>query len=411
MTDIDHDQLAELMARMPDDPAALFAFVDVHGGRLAAIVRSHLRSFGRHDLARDADEVQGTVWEVAFFLRERAAAWQPGSALPWTWARRGIRTVSRTAGHATADVDLEYQCRTRARCVGRPRGRPRHPADTRALALLRGARRHHPARPRRHIEYRIQWSLGDLARTPSAGLRARPRNVRQIDRRVRRSVQLLGRRCLLRTAADLPCHWVLRRGGMTSRGAFVRPRAIGQTLRTESPRPPPPGARYPTYARPRCPRRPGTQLCGNTGRRCTELPGVPRYPRNRQVGRRVGPRARGPRGGPRRRRRGVRHRANADEAPGANLPGHHVADPDLARRHGRFRSGRSRRWPAGACEVEAGRGRTRRRHGRELRRSPRPRRRSVRCRQLDDRRTIARPGFGRGPRSPVEPPCPPRRRR
>lgn len=200
MTEIDHDQLAELMARMPDDPAALFRFVDVHGGRLAAIVRSHLRSFGRHDLARDDDEVQGTVWEVAFFLRERAPAWQPGNALPWTWARRGIRTVvANAAGHATADVDLDHLCAAP--------GSPARAADDdvdldtlarhhAALALLRDALGVIACTPRDrdvHIEYRIQWSLGDPspAHTVGEAFGLDPRNVRQIDRRVRRRVQLL----------------------------------------------------------------------------------------------------------------------------------------------------------------------------------------------------------------------------
>ena len=216
MTDIDHDQLAELMARMPDDPAALFRFVDVHGGRLAAIVRSHLRSFGRHDLARDADEVQGTVWEVAFFLRERAAAWQPGGALPWTWARRGIRTVvANAAGHATADVDLEHLCAAPAPAASSAD----HEVDLdtladhhAALALLRDALGVITCSERDrdvHIEYRIQWSLGDPspARTIGEAFGLDPRNVRQIDRRVRRSVQLLAAAdARFAPLADLP--WV-----------------------------------------------------------------------------------------------------------------------------------------------------------------------------------------------------------
>ena len=93
----------------------------------------------------------------------------------------------------------------------------------------------------------------------------------------------------------------------------------------------------PTYC-PTCgvPVAPGTQLCGNCGSSVHptgSYPVVTAAPEE-------------PAGRPSRGRRlvlaglavvlvvvGVAAfvtRANADEAPGANLPGHHVADPDLA---------------------------------------------------------------------------------
>ncbi len=198
MSEIDHDELTELMARMPDDPAALFTFIDVHGPRLAAIVRSHLRSFGRHDLARDDDEVQGTVLDVAFFLQERARAWQPGSALPWNWASRGIRTVvAAAAGHATSDVDVDA-----LHLVPAPPA-PRHEVDLDSLAdrhevlgLLRDALAAIGCSDRDrevHLEYRVQWSLGDPSPAHTVGetFGLGAGNVRQIDRRVRRKVQVL----------------------------------------------------------------------------------------------------------------------------------------------------------------------------------------------------------------------------
>ena len=60
----------------------MVAFVALTGDRLAGAIRHHLRQFGRRDLARDHDEVQGLVWDVALFLQARAGAWEPGGALP-----------------------------------------------------------------------------------------------------------------------------------------------------------------------------------------------------------------------------------------------------------------------------------------------------------------------------------------
>lgn len=214
MSEIDHHELAELMARMADDPAAVLTFLDAHGPRLAAIVRTHLRSFGRHDLARDDDEVQGTVVDVAFFLQERAAAWQPGSALPWNWARRGIRTVvAAAAGHATADVDVDL-----LHVVPAP-APVHHDVDldslaehNELLALLRDALGVIVCSDRDrdvHVEYRVQWSLGDPspAHTTAAAFGLAPDNVRQIDHRVRRKVRLLaGTDARFAPLADMP--WI-----------------------------------------------------------------------------------------------------------------------------------------------------------------------------------------------------------
>jgi hypothetical protein len=200
MTAIDHDELNEVMRLLATTEAAVLAFVDVYRDRLRAVVRDHLRRLDRPDLASDAAEVDGLIWDVALFLQARAAAWQPGGALPWTWAERGIRHVIATAiGHARADVDVdELDGEDRASQVGTDGDdieledlidRPIVALLVRALDVVGCSDRDR----RVHVEYRRQCAAGDPSPATTVGWQfgLRADHVRQIDRRVRAKLAAL----------------------------------------------------------------------------------------------------------------------------------------------------------------------------------------------------------------------------
>lgn len=207
MTPIDRTALRAAMADLAVDDAAVIPFVQTYGDRLAALVRTTLIGFGRRDLAADPDEVAGLVWAVGFVLADRAAAWQPDGALPWTWARAAIRSrIARDIGHARADVEVDEV--DVASGGGGPSTTPTGEADLDLavlaerhplLALLARALDELGCTERQrdvHLQYRFQKALGDPspAHTVGAELGLRPDNVRQIDHRVRgRIVALAGR--------------------------------------------------------------------------------------------------------------------------------------------------------------------------------------------------------------------------
>lgn len=81
-----------IMARMAEgDPAAVFALATHHGARIGGVVRRHLRACGVDRIAKD--DLDGLVLDSCMVLRDVAAAWRPGRALPWWWAEGRIRTV------------------------------------------------------------------------------------------------------------------------------------------------------------------------------------------------------------------------------------------------------------------------------------------------------------------------------
>ena len=199
MTATDPDELAVLMGLLADDVAMVVPFVEVHGDRLAGVVRHHLRQLNRRDLAADHDEVQGLVWDVALFLQKHAGAWQPGHALPWNWAKRGIaKLIADAIGHARADVDVDVLDLTPDRPWAAETtevGLEDLGADP-VVDLLREALDAIGCSDRDrevHIEYRRQSGDGDRspAHTVAAMFSLTPANVRQIDRRVRTKLQAL----------------------------------------------------------------------------------------------------------------------------------------------------------------------------------------------------------------------------
>jgi DNA-directed RNA polymerase specialized sigma24 family protein len=73
---------------------------------IARLVRNQLIEMGRHDLAGQADEVDGLVIDACFAIADRASGWRPGGASPWYWARRAIRAdIARSIGHRTVEFD------------------------------------------------------------------------------------------------------------------------------------------------------------------------------------------------------------------------------------------------------------------------------------------------------------------
>ena len=180
------------MAGLADDLAAAVPFVATYGDHLAHVVRRHLFDLGRPDLARDADEVAGLVWDAVLVLHDNAGSWDPAGALPWTWAWRPLRScVAAAIGHARADVEPD------ALALEAPAMGAAAEPDLEALALVHRelqllfeALGEVPAtevQRQVHLEYRIQKAYGDPspARTVAAQFGLTEANVRQIDRRVR----------------------------------------------------------------------------------------------------------------------------------------------------------------------------------------------------------------------------------
>lgn len=199
MTPIDRAELSAAMADLAVDDAAAIPFVRAYGDRLAGVVRRILIDFGRRDLARDDAEVNGLVWEAAFVIAERAGAWDPTGALPWSWAYRAIRSVvAGQIGNARTDADVEAldlvdPASTRPGSGAADVDLARLAADEPAFALLLEALALVGCTERQrdvHLEYRIQKALGDPspANTVGAAFGLSPANVRQIDRRVRQRI-------------------------------------------------------------------------------------------------------------------------------------------------------------------------------------------------------------------------------
>jgi hypothetical protein len=215
--DEERDELVELMGAMAaGDSAALFVFLDVFGGRLAASVRRHLNAFGRRDVAGDLEQMAFLVMSAALAIFDRAASWSPDGALPWTWADLAIRSdVVAYLGHPSVELDEAVLTTSteRSNAAGALLCRPIAVVPDRCIiviadddldalvardervALLRDAiARCGKERDQRvHIQYRIQKRTGDAspAHTVAAEFGLMPANVRQNDLRMRRRLQRL----------------------------------------------------------------------------------------------------------------------------------------------------------------------------------------------------------------------------
>jgi len=187
----DRAELTRLMALMAaGDHAALFPFITEFGAELAGVVRRLLTSLNRPDVARIREDVDYLVQSATFVLFDRAAAWDPSGALPWTWAERAIRAeIVAWLGHPAVEWDSHAH--------SPPAHEPvmvtpdivdlaaTHDVLQRLLLALDDVASERDARV--HLEYQVQKALGDRApaNTVADMFDLTPANVRQIDRRVR----------------------------------------------------------------------------------------------------------------------------------------------------------------------------------------------------------------------------------
>jgi hypothetical protein len=170
---------------------------------IARLVRNQLIEMGRHDLAGQADEVDGLVIDACFVIADRARGWRPGGASPWYWARRAIRAhIARSIGHRTVEFDD----------VAHDRGDAREPLALELIDLVERDERFATFddalractgdRNRRIvIEYLEQQTAGDPSPAHTVGqmFDLSPPAVRQVCSRTLRKV-----RALLDTHASEP---------------------------------------------------------------------------------------------------------------------------------------------------------------------------------------------------------------
>jgi hypothetical protein len=87
--------LAELMARLPDDPAAQVGLHQEFGDELRRTLRFLARQLGLP--AIDDDDLDGLAFDACEVLATVARWWTPdGGALPWNYGRDRLRTMLRT---------------------------------------------------------------------------------------------------------------------------------------------------------------------------------------------------------------------------------------------------------------------------------------------------------------------------
>ncbi|MCP3938738.1 MAG: hypothetical protein GY708_25605 [Actinomycetia bacterium] len=102
---MDRARVEELMTLMADgDVGAMAEFRICFGANLKAAARWHARQFG---WTLDEGDVASMATQFALEIADRAASWQPGRALPWTWASRRFREVVRLEWKTEA-ADWDY---------------------------------------------------------------------------------------------------------------------------------------------------------------------------------------------------------------------------------------------------------------------------------------------------------------
>ncbi len=73
------------------DTAAVFTLAEHHGHRIAGVIRRQLRRCGIDTIG--PDDLRSLVLDACMELRQVAAGWKPGGALPWWWAEGRIRSL------------------------------------------------------------------------------------------------------------------------------------------------------------------------------------------------------------------------------------------------------------------------------------------------------------------------------
>jgi hypothetical protein len=86
--------LAELMARLPDDPAAQVGLHQEFGGELRATLVVLARQLGLPPIG--ADDLDGLAFDACDVMATVARWWDPaGGALPWTYGRERLKAMLR----------------------------------------------------------------------------------------------------------------------------------------------------------------------------------------------------------------------------------------------------------------------------------------------------------------------------
>ena len=161
------------------------------------MVKRHLHSMGRGEVAAEAGRVEGLVMDVALWFLDHGSAYDPAGSLPWVWADKPIRQlVSAEVGHRSVDIDAaEFEPVVDE---GAPTLEPAvvelrtlAESEPRVALLIEAVETVGSERDAKvHLEYRVQWALGDPSPSHTvagmAGLEAA--NVRQIDTRMRKKV-------------------------------------------------------------------------------------------------------------------------------------------------------------------------------------------------------------------------------
>ncbi|MDW3217118.1 MAG: hypothetical protein R8F63_00785 [Acidimicrobiales bacterium] len=196
------DPLNRVMAGMAaGDAAFLFAFIEEFAPKVRWVVRSILEGMGRHDIVRNADELDGLTLDACDVIFRRAGGWAPGGAAPWNWAFKAIRAeVARAIGHRVVELDDDFDGEVGSRSdvaavdlsvddlsvlISR---HPRVGVLDRAIRSV-GSERDQLV----YWEYRIQQGMGDPSPAHTVGARfgLKPDNVRQVCRRHGRKVWLV----------------------------------------------------------------------------------------------------------------------------------------------------------------------------------------------------------------------------
>lgn len=192
----DQEMLEECMSRMAaGDRASMFTFMQAFAPRLTPLVRRMLSEMGRRDVLDDPHEVEALVQDACWVICDRAPGWQPGRALPWTWAERAIRAeISRSVGHRTVQATDEHfpfvdafdvTDAAREASVTFKTLAEEHPMVRLLAAAV--AEIGNPRDQQVFIEYRLQKEMGDPSPSHVVArmFHLSPDNVRQIDRRMR----------------------------------------------------------------------------------------------------------------------------------------------------------------------------------------------------------------------------------
>ncbi len=190
--------LEEVMRRLiGGELEMVWALSSRFGEDLAKVIKRHLHSMGRGEVAAEPGRVEGLVIDVSFWFLDHGSAYDPAGSLPWVWADKPIRSlVAAEVGHRSVEFDAAA-FEPAADCA--PQSLDPAVVELRSLAeseptvalLIEAVEQVGSERDANvHLEYRVQWALGDPSPSHTvagmAGLEAA--NVCQIDTRMRKKV-------------------------------------------------------------------------------------------------------------------------------------------------------------------------------------------------------------------------------